>query len=92
MICWKCKKELKDAQIYRTTTCEFCGADLHCCKGCEFYSVNSHWDCRESIIEPVTDKEKANFCDYFRAKKTAGASEDNTKAKAAKDAFNALFG
>lgn len=94
MICWKCGKEIKVESVYRQTDCPLCGADLHSCKGCKFYAPNSHFECRESISEPVTDKERANFCDFFSVNTniTAGGSNGNDKAKAAKDAFNALFG
>lgn len=94
MICWKCKKEIEILQVYRTTECPMCHADLHVCKGCKYYSSGSHYDCKETVDTPVTDKEKSNFCDYFRVNDSLtaggnGAAED--KAKAAKDAFNALF-
>ena len=46
----------------------------------------------------VTDKERSNFCDYFRVAASLrqtqgqqGASGDD-KASAARNAFNALFG
>jgi len=41
--------------------------------------------CRESIREPVLDKEKANFCDFFRISK-AGAPETGPQ----NPAFNKL--
>lgn len=36
---------------------------------CEFYDPASHWECRESIPERVKDKDRANFCDYFRLRR-----------------------
>lgn len=95
MICWKCKKEIDVAQIYRTTECPLCHADLHSCKGCKFYAPGSHYDCKETVDSVVSDKERANFCDFFAAADIkAGAGGDAAKAKsdAARDAFNALFG
>lgn len=91
MICWKCKKEISISEVVRTTECPECHADLHCCKGCDFFAPGSHYDCKESVEDLVSDKEKANFCDFFRiAKKISGKANDD-KAAAAKDAFNALF-
>ena len=101
MVCWKCRKEINITEIHRGTECPLCKADLRCCKACRFYSPGSHYDCKETVDDNITDKEKANFCDYFSAKKdfTAGSggaggsgSGMDDKAKAAKDAFNALFG
>lgn len=93
MICYKCKKELKDISIYRTTECPSCGADLHVCKACKFYSPGSHYDCKETVEDIVTDKEKANFCDFFKAgeNSSSGNSGTTTSAQANLDAFNALF-
>ena len=66
MICWKCGKENNIDSVFRNTECSSCHADLHCCKGCKFYAPGSHYDCRESVDSLVSDKEKANFCDFFQ--------------------------
>jgi len=108
MICWKCRKEISIEKPVRGDECPFCHADLHVCKSCEFYESGAHNDCRESSADMVSDKERANFCDYFRAKKNSTGKPDNaarvifgldpdissgkSKADAARDAFNALFG
>lgn len=93
MICWKCRKETNIEKPVRGDECPHCHADLHVCKTCEFYESGAHNDCRETSAEFVSDKERSNFCDYFRAslKGPAGTS-GNDKAAAARDAFNALFG
>jgi len=94
MICWKCGKENKIDSVSRSTECNFCHADLHSCKGCKFYSPGNHFDCKENISEPIADKDKANFCDFFMIKTdvAAGNSTQDDKAAKAKAAFNALFG
>ena len=91
MICWKCKKEINVEQIFRSTECPLCHADLHCCKACKFYSINSHFDCKENIEAPVSDKEKSNFCDFYSPDLTESKVENSKKADALSD-FNALFG
>ncbi|MBP3742079.1 MAG: hypothetical protein J6J00_03755 [Treponema sp.] len=97
MICWKCRKEISIEKPVRGDECPFCHADLHVCKACEFYESGAHNDCRESSADMVSDKERANFCDYFRVNKkiaTGGAIGEaggKSKADAARDAFNALF-
>ena len=90
MICWKCKKEIPLEKPARSDECPLCHADLHVCRACEFYESGAHNDCRESSADMVTDKERANFCDYFRYK-DCQAKPGNDKASAARDAFNALF-
>ena len=102
MICWKCKKEIPLEKPARSDECPLCHADLHVCKACEFYENGAHNDCRESSAEFVNDKERSNFCDYFRVRKDydgalrqAQGPQDSPgkdKASAARDAFNALFG
>ena len=95
-MCWKCKSPIEQTEIYRSSTCPACGADLHACKNCQFYAPGNHYDCHETVDEEVRDKERANFCDSFRAKKTfdgtaGGAKADDAAAKA-RDAFASLFG
>lgn len=93
MICWKCKKEIKIDSIFRTSVCPICNADLHSCKNCLFFSTSSHFECKESVDEKIIDKEKSNFCDYFRVKKEDSKQDStNDKGQKAKDMFNSLFG
>ena len=67
MNCFFCSKEIAETKIHIRDECPACGRDLHICLNCEFYDANGYRQCRESIREPVQDKEKANYCDYFRA-------------------------
>ncbi|MCQ2591940.1 MAG: hypothetical protein MJ188_04080 [Treponema sp.] len=93
MKCWKCKAEIGDLDVFRTSECPVCHCDLHCCKGCRFYSASSHFECKENIMEPVHEKEKANFCDFFSCNKVGGEEADNSLMKnAAFSAASALFG
>lgn len=92
MICWKCHKDTNIEKPVRGDECPFCHADLHVCKACEFYDSGSHNDCRESSAEFVSDKERGNICDYFRAStKGAAGAGGVDKAAAARDTFNSLF-
>lgn len=93
MICYKCKNSY-EGEIFRTTECPVCGADMHVCKNCRFYDTGAHYECRETVDEAVSDKEKANFCDAFMKKTGEGQScgKEAAGGKAAVDAFNALFG
>ena len=94
--CARCGRELdRDLEIFRTTYCPGCRADLHTCTNCTFYQPGAHWDCRETISEEVTDKERGNFCEFFRfnetvrGRKSGGPNRNGAKAKSD---FNKLFG
>ncbi len=89
--CYFCGKEF-DPPVYRTTVCTSCGKDLKICLNCRFYSPGSHYDCSETIREPVRDKERANFCDFFQAGSNFKGTAIKDKAEKSKDAFDKLFG
>jgi len=42
---------------------------------CAHYDPGSYNDCRETSAERVVDKEKANFCDLFRARAATSTKE-----------------
>ena len=91
MICWKCHKETNIEKPVRGDECPFCHADLHVCRACDFYESGAHNDCRESSAEFVGDKERGNFCDYFRPSKKITKDGGAPKVDEAKAAFDALF-
>lgn len=69
LTCYKCGKTLSDTykiMVGRKDTCDSCMADIRCCKMCQFYDPKAYNECRESAADRVVDKEKANFCDYFK--------------------------
>ena len=83
---------------FARTECPRCSQPLKVCLNCTFYEKGLQWDCRESIAEPVRDKERANFCDYFRLREGPGdqAGEQagglpRQRAEQARDSFDKLF-
>ncbi|MBR2281840.1 MAG: hypothetical protein IJ863_04370 [Spirochaetales bacterium] len=65
---------------------------MHTCRCCSFFSPDSHYGCRESIDEPVWDKEKQNFCDHFRlTDRRLGPSKDDERAQRSRAALADLF-
>lgn len=60
-------------EIFRATTCPRCGKDAHVCLNCRFYDTSAHMECREPIAEPVSQKDRANFCEYFKLREGAGS-------------------
>lgn len=83
--CWSCGAALGPLDYGRQDSCPKCGRDTRVCKGCVHYDPSANNQCREPSAERVVDKEKANFCDYFRpsAKGGSGApARDAMKAAA----------
>jgi hypothetical protein len=94
LVCWKCGNSLADLSLplRRLDECKKCSAELHACKLCEFYSVAVAKHCRETIAEEVKDKERANFCDYFKPRPNAYSTVSQDAASKAKSDLDALFG
>ena len=91
-MCPFCNADLSAVtEVYRSSKCPSCGNDLKICRNCKFYEPSSHFECRETVTERVSDKDSANFCDWFRFDAKKGPAADLTKKKAAKDAFSSLF-
>lgn len=86
--CWRCGAAVVDEPLplSRTAECRQCRAELHVCRMCEFYDTSKAKSCREPVAEPVTDKTRANFCGWFRARPGLAATGDS----AAEDARRRL--
>ncbi|HEY5755156.1 MAG TPA: hypothetical protein VIU34_05000, partial [Steroidobacter sp.] len=86
LVCWKCGTSLADytLPLRRLEECRKCGAELHVCKLCEWYDTAVAKHCREPIAEEVKDKERANFCDYFKPRANAYSSTPQDAAAKAK--------
>lgn len=88
--CWHCGTALTVLDYGRADTCRKCGRDTKTCKGCEFYDPMANNECRESQADRVVDKERSNFCDYFRPRQGGPATQAPTR-DALKAAADALF-
>lgn len=83
--CWNCGADLGPLDYGRADTCKKCGRDTKVCKNCTFYDTSANNLCRENQAERVVEKERSNFCDYFKPKSQSGsgaASRDAMKAAA----------
>ncbi len=90
-VCYKCGTEFpRDMVVTRVLECPSCNAPVRCCRNCTFYEPGAHWDCRETIPDPVFDKERSNFCDYFRLA-TGGSGGGSNGSSSARDDFDSLF-
>ena len=89
--CYKCSQSLDysaGAKLSRQDECPKCYASLHCCMMCMFYDKTAYNECKEPMANRILDKEKSNFCDFFKlACASGGGNEDDNLLGAA----NALF-
>lgn len=94
LVCWKCGASLADLSLplRRLDECRQCHAELHVCKMCEWYSLHVAKYCRETVAEEVKEKERANFCDYFKPRPGAYSAGNIDAATKAQAEFDALFG
>lgn len=91
-ICHSCRRTLDlGREIGRRDLCSFCKADLHCCLNCRFHDSSAPRQCREPQAEPVREKDKANYCDYFVFAEQKTFGSDNNKSAQAREALNELF-
>jgi hypothetical protein len=51
--------------IPRDAECSGCGKDLRACVQCRHYDTAYNNACRETMADPVVEKERRNFCEYF---------------------------
>lgn len=91
--CWRCGAPLAVTllPLRREEVCESCNADLHVCKLCTLYNPSVSDACDEPIALDVSNKERANFCDYFRPSPRAYKGGDDATARARAE-LEALFG
>jgi hypothetical protein len=94
LLCWRCGKDLAELSLplSRLDECPACHMHLHVCRMCEYYDPTVTKACREDGADEVREKQRANFCDWFRPSDCAfdGGLAAESQRAAAK--LNALFG
>ncbi len=92
--CWQCGAELAGIilPLSRREECADCGADQHVCKLCRFYDISVADECTEERAEDVSDKERANFCDYFEPKANAYQVKLSEEKRSSAQQLADLFG
>ena len=92
--CYRCGESLAalSLPLSRQDQCPACSADLHVCRMCVHFDRRVPRQCREDGAEDVTEKERTNFCDWFKPSDAAFDPARKAEADAAQDALAALFG
>ncbi len=89
--CWSCGTGLAVNAYGRETNCLQCGKAARVCRNCRWFAPGRPNDCEEPTAEPVMDKERANFCDFFEPSAEAGTKGESASQedllKAAEDLF-----
>lgn len=93
LACHRCGASLAalSLPLSRRDQCPECYADLHVCKMCVHFDKHVPRQCREDGAEDVKDKDRPNFCDWFKPSDAAFDPKANADARAAEDALAALF-
>ena len=93
-VCWKCGADISHFTfpLGRMDKCTACSADLHVCKLCKFYDRSRANQCQEPVADPVSDKQRSNFCGYFELRVNAYQDHDSSEVSKAQHDLAALFG
>lgn len=93
--CYHCRQTLPWAsRPPRDAECPGCSRDVKVCRNCRHFDPSAWQQCRETITEPVRDKEGRNFCDSFefaRGNPEADRGQNQAMDRARND-LNRLFG
>jgi len=92
--CYRCGASLEKLTLplSRRDQCPECDVDLHVCRMCEWFAPQLADQCAEDDAEDVTEKSRANFCDYFQPTETAFAPGRMTGHRRAEADLETLFG
>jgi hypothetical protein len=92
--CYRCGESLAKLSLplSRLDTCPACSVELHACRMCAHYLPTAADGCTEDDAQPVQDKTRANFCDYFTPSPDAFDEQLRTADERARDELATLFG
>lgn len=94
LLCWGCGARIEDEPMPLSTyaACPQCRAQLHTCRMCRNWNPRLHSDCDETRAESVSDREKANFCDWFVLQPDGYSPVDSKQSVASRSELDKLFG
>ncbi|MEX2124017.1 MAG: hypothetical protein WD795_09000 [Woeseia sp.] len=92
--CYRCGESLAalTLPLSRRDECPSCTVHLHVCRMCRYFDPTVAKQCLEDDAEEVTDKERVNFCEWFKPSADAFDPVRAKKAAKAKSDLAALFG
>ncbi len=93
MRCADCNAEITLGSVDRIgfrDTCDACDADLHTCHNCRHHDPAAYNECHEPNAERVSQRDRANRCDWFEPGDQSGGEGPRAR-DAAKTDLEALF-
>ncbi|MBT5220725.1 MAG: hypothetical protein HOI35_03185 [Woeseia sp.] len=92
--CFRCGESLEylSLPLSRRDECRGCRAPVHICRMCIYFDPLVLKQCTEDDAEEVSDKEKVNFCEWFKPAPGAFDALGAGKAAKSKTDLDALFG
>jgi hypothetical protein len=92
-VCRACGTTLEiDEPIPRDAECPGCRHDVRSCANCRHYDPRYHNSCREPAADPVEDRHRRNFCEYFQLSREPWSQGSTVKASEARQRLDQLFG
>jgi hypothetical protein len=94
LVCWNCGASLESIPlpVSRHAHCQSCFEPVHSCRMCRFYAESRPGQCDDERADPPTQKENANFCEYFKPRFNAYSNQRGIAADSAKARLESLFG
>ncbi len=93
LVCWKCGASLAalTLPLRRLEECPSCRAELHVCRMCLDYDTSVAKHCREPTAEEVREKDRANFCDFFKPRPGAYTAPNTAEVAQTRAELAKLF-
>ena len=90
--CHQCGAVVRaDEPLARDAECESCGGDLRCCINCRHYDTAYNNSCRETQADPVVEKHRRNFCEFFSFTREPFVKGGSSRADEARKKLEGLF-
>ena len=91
--CYRCGASLAalSLPLSRQDECPECRNYLHVCKMCVFFDATVPRQCREDGAEDVVEKDRLNFCDWFKPSESAFDPDRKRQQDRAHTALDDLF-
>ena len=92
--CYRCGESLAalTPPISRHDECPSCANYLHVCRMCLYFDADVPRQCLEDDAEDVVEKEKLNFCEWYKPSPTAFDLARKSHENKARNELRALFG
>lgn len=92
--CYRCGDSLAalTLPISRQDQCPSCSNYLRVCRMCLYFDADVPRQCLEDDAEDVVEKDKLNFCEWYKPTPTAFDPARNSHENKARSELKALFG